>query len=259
MEGEMRGDRARGKVRDWARRRVSWIALGAIAVLLAAAAGVLAFRPSAPQTAFASDRVSGVPSNVPTALSNLMGLSPVRERGDAAPGFSLTDQLGRRMSLSSFRGHPVVLTFLDPRCVTMCPIIAQELADAARHLKDVHPSVVFLAVNVNRHALGVATVRAFTDQQRLGKTPTWHFLTGHLSALERIWSEYGIYVKTRIVHGQWTVVHTTVDFFIGPTGKERYAAAPNADYRATPTHRAYLPKSTYASWGRGIALVSRDL
>jgi cytochrome oxidase Cu insertion factor (SCO1/SenC/PrrC family) len=45
-----------------------------------------------------------------------------------APGFSLTDQNGRPVSLSGVRGKVVLLTFLDPVCVTDCPLIAQEWA-----------------------------------------------------------------------------------------------------------------------------------
>jgi hypothetical protein len=70
---------------------------------------------------------------------------------------------------------------------------------------------------------------------------------GTPAALERIWSTYGVEVATRIVHGQRTVVHTTVGFFIAPGGRERFVASPMADYRTTTTHRAYLPSATYAA------------
>ncbi|HEX5289314.1 MAG TPA: hypothetical protein VFX25_10610, partial [Streptosporangiaceae bacterium] len=42
-----------------------------------------------------------------------------------APGFSLTDQNGRTVSLASLRGKVVLMTFLDPVCTSDCPIIAQ--------------------------------------------------------------------------------------------------------------------------------------
>lgn len=242
----------------WYRRRAVVLGIAATAVLVAAAAGWLLSVRGSPRTSLTSVRATGTPSNVPTGLANLMGLSPVPEEHRPAPGFTLTDQHGTRVSLSDFRGHPVVLTFLDPHCVTMCPIIAQEFVDAERHLLHARPGVVFLSVNVNRHALGVATVEAFTKEHRLNTIPTWHFLTGTLAALQQVWSAYGIEVETRIVHGQWTVVHSTIDFFIGPDGEERYIASPNADYRHTATHRAYLPHGTFTAWGHGIALVARD-
>lgn len=239
-------------------RHAWWLAIAAVAAVLAVALGTVAARWHGSQTTLGSIRVTGIPSNVPTRLADLMGLSPDGRRGGPAPDFTLTDQSGRRVSLSSFRGHPVVLTFLDPHCVTMCPIIAQEFVDAERHLVHEHPSVVFLAVNVNRHALGEATVAAFTREHQLNTIPTWHFLTGPVATLQRIWNAYGIQVSTRIVHGQWTVVHTTVDFFVGSGGRELFVAAPGAEYRSTPAHRAYLPGATFAAWGRGIALVARD-
>jgi cytochrome oxidase Cu insertion factor (SCO1/SenC/PrrC family) len=235
-----------------------WALTGAGAVLVAVLVTLLVVRMQGSPTRLASLRATGIPTNVPTRLANLMGLSPEPEH-DAAPGFTLVDQHGARVSLSSFRGHPVVLTFLDPHCVTMCPIIAQEFVDAEHDLAHQYRRAVFLAVNVNRHALSVATVEAFTKEHLLDTIPAWHFLTGTLSTLKRIWSEYGVQVATRIVHGQWTVVHTTIDFFIGPNGSERYIASPNADYRTTATHRAYLPAGTYAAWGRGIALVAHDM
>lgn len=242
----------------WYRRPSSWIAVGTAALVLAVAVAFAVTRSSQPQTNLASIRVSGIPSNVPTALAGLMSLSPEQHGNVTAPDFTLTDQHGSQVSLSSFRGHPVVLTFFDPRCVTMCPIMSQEFVEAERHLVRVQPRVVFVAVNVNRHALGVATVAAFTNEHKLNAIPTWHFLTGTLPTLKSIWHAYGIEVATRIVHGKWTVLHTTVDYFIGPQGKERFVAAPNADFKKTPTHLAYLPSGTSVKWGRGIALVARD-
>lgn len=236
-----------------------WVVVGVVVVLVAAVAATVVLRPRAPRTSLASIRVSGIPSNVPTSLAAEMSLQPDEGGRLSAPNFTLTDQHGTTLSLASFRGHPVVLTFMDPHCVTMCPIIAQEFIDAARVLARTDPGVVFLAVNVNRHALGVATVDAFTTEHQLNTIPTWHFFTGTLATLTHIWHQYGIEVATRIRHGQWTVVHTTIDYFIGPNGKERYIAAPNADYHATATHRAYLPAATSAAWGRGIALVARDM
>ncbi len=230
-----------------------------VGVVLAVLLGLFAARLRGSPTTLGSLRASGIPPNISTRLADLMELSPEGRGGRTAPDFTLTDQSGRRLSLSSFRGHPVVLTFLDPHCVTMCPIIAQELVDAEHHLGHVDPDVVFLAVNVNRHALGEATVEAFTTEHQLNTVRTWHFLTGNLATLQRIWAAYGIEVSTRVVHGQWTVVHTDVDLFIDPKGRIRFVASPAADYHTTASHRPYLPGSTFAAWGRGIALVATDV
>ena len=203
----------------------------------------------------ALERPSGIPSNVPTLIANLMSLSPTATQ--TAPGFTLTDQHGKVFSLSSFRGRPVVLTFMDPRCTTLCPIVSQEFVDAERDLARTDTHAVFVAINVNRHALGVATVAAFTEEHRLNAVPSWHFGTGTLATLRHIWGEYGIEVETRIVHGHWTVVHSSPVYFIGPNGKERYLASPFDD--RTKSGTAYLPADQLGSWARGISLVARDL
>jgi cytochrome oxidase Cu insertion factor (SCO1/SenC/PrrC family) len=203
--------------------------------------------------------VSGIPPDVPTRVANLMGLQPApREK---APGFTLTDQVGKTVSLSAFRGHAVVLTFMDDRCHTICPIVSHEFVVAEQQLARTHPGVVFLAVNVNKHALGVATVALFSTENRLTTIPTWQFLTGPLGTLRRIWREYGIEVGTKIVNGKLTttVTHSSIIYFVSPSGTERYLATPRVDYGKTKTHRAFLPSNTVMAWAKGIALVASGL
>src|SRR5436190_23276733 len=44
--------------------------------------------------------------------------------GNLAPDFTLTDHFGHMMTLSSLRGHAVVLAFLDAPCKTLCHLTA---------------------------------------------------------------------------------------------------------------------------------------
>jgi len=76
----------------------------------------------------AAIRQSGIPPSISTLVANMMALSPVPSR--PAPGFTLVDQNGKRISLSSFRGRAVVIEFTDPHCTDVCPIISQEMVDA---------------------------------------------------------------------------------------------------------------------------------
>src|SRR5215472_8407944 len=82
----------------------------------------LSARTSAPP------RPTGIPANVSTHLAYVMQLSPVPDR--AAPGFTLTDQAGKKISLAGFRGRTVVLTFMDSHCTDVCPIVSREFIDA---------------------------------------------------------------------------------------------------------------------------------
>ena len=77
-------------------------------------------------------RPSGIPASIADSQVNLMGLSPVPTR--PAPGFTLTDQDGRVLALSAFRGKVVVLEFMDPHCTDLCPIVSAEFNDAYHDL-----------------------------------------------------------------------------------------------------------------------------
>jgi protein SCO1 len=192
-------------------------------------------------------------STVAAGLANLMGLSPVPAR--LAPGFKLTDQDGRSLPLPRFRGKVVVLEFMDPHCTDICPIVSQEFIDAYHDLGHAAGDVVFAAVNVNLYHARVLDVRAFSAEHQLTTIPGWHFFTGPPAALRAVWRDYGIQVLAPSPDAD--VVHTSTIYFIAPDGTERYVAAPMDD--KTQNGTAYLPSGQLADWGRGIALVARDL
>ncbi len=229
------------------------MALAAVIVVAAAVTATVAATRQNQQAATAAERPSGIPANVSTALVNLMGLSPVPAR--AAPGFALTDQDGRALSLSRFRGKVVVLEFMDPHCTDICPIVSQEFVDAYHDLGRAASQVVFAAVNVNRYHERVAEMLAYSREHRLTTIPAWHFFTGPTAALEAVWRGYNVTVQAPSPNAD--IVHTSIVYFIGPDGTERYVAAPMVDHTGSGT--AYLPAGQITDWGRGIALMARNL
>jgi len=196
-------------------------------------------------------RPTGIPASVSTRLAGLMQLSPVPP--SAAPGFTLTDQSGHAVSLTSFRGKTVVLTFMDSHCTDICPLVSREFIDANRDLGSAARNVVFIAVNVNPYHRRIADVASYSSEQQLDSIRSWYFLTGSLPSLRAVWQNYQIQVEAPSRNAD--VIHTSLVYFIDPQGKERYAAAPMVDHTAKGT--AYLPAGQLASWGRGIALVAR--
>ncbi len=220
------------------------------------AAGLLTYlvvRHRDQQDSLAGIRPSGIPASISTQLANLMGLSPVPAR--PAPGFTLTDEHGRTLTLASLKGHAVVLEFMDPHCIDICPIVSQEFINAYRDLGGAASRAVFMAVNVNPYFRSVRDVAAFSREHQLTTIPSWHFLTGPLASLRAVWRAYQIEVQAPGRNAD--IVHTSVVYFIDPSGRERFAAAPMANH--TAKGRAYLPADALAAWGRGIALVTRQL
>jgi cytochrome oxidase Cu insertion factor (SCO1/SenC/PrrC family) len=198
-------------------------------------------------------RPTGIPTSVSTSLANLMQLSPVPHV--AAPGFTLTDQSGRPVSLSSLRGRTVVLTFMDSHCTDICPLVSREFIDAYKDLGSVARRVVFIAVDVNPYHRRVSDVASYSSAQRLDSIRSWHFVTGSLQSLQTVWKNYGVYVRAPNPNSD--VIHTSLVYFIAPNGQERFVTVPMVDH--TRKGVAYLPASQLASWGRGIALVARAI
>jgi cytochrome oxidase Cu insertion factor (SCO1/SenC/PrrC family) len=231
-------------------RLAFWASLAAIILAGAAVITVVAVTRASggPQLA----RPTGIPASVSDAQVNLMGLSPVPVR--PAPGFTLTDQDGRTLSLASLRGKAVVLEFMDPHCTDICPIVSQEYVDAYRDLGPLAGKVVFAAVNVNQYHAGVSDMMAYSREQRLNTIPAWHFLTGAVPDLRKVWDGYEIAVRAPSPDAD--IVHTSAVYFIDPAGRERFIAAPMADHTSSGS---YLPAGQITAWGQGIAQVARTL
>jgi len=232
--------------------RLILILLG-VAVLLAGAFAYVAVRHHDEQTPLADIRQSGLPSQVSTSASNMMGLSPIPHV--AAPNFDLIDQKGHALSMSDFRGRTVVLEFMDTHCVDICPLVSQEFVDANRDLGAAASGVVFVAINVNPYHATTADVAAFSAAHQLNSIPSWHFLTGPVAELQAVWHVYGVAVEAPSPNAD--IIHNSFVYFIDSTGHERYLADPTDEHTAGGA--AYLPAAQLASWGHGIALVARSL
>jgi len=108
-----------------------------------------------------------------------------------APNFSLVNQNNIRVSLSSLRGHLVVLGFLDPVCTDDCPVQAHEFEAAAQA---VAPGTVFIAVNTNPLYLAPSSLKAFIASEGLGGFKHFEFLTGTKAQVSKVWQNYGVEV-----------------------------------------------------------------
>ena len=137
--------------------------------------------------------------------------------GNLAPDFTLTDQFGHTMTLSSLRGHEVVLAFIDARCKTLCPLTAQIMYDAKVQLGSSASSRVDLvAVNANPTATSIPEVQSWSINH--GMLHQWLFLTGTAQQLQSVYHVYNVYVQ---VSSNELVEHDPIMFIIDPQGHER--------------------------------------
>jgi cytochrome oxidase Cu insertion factor (SCO1/SenC/PrrC family) len=136
-----------------------------------------------------------------------------------APDFTLTDQHGSQVALSSLRGKVVLLTFLDPVCVTDCPLIAAEFRVAAQLLGGNARQVELVAVDVNPLYNELVYTQAFDRQEGLDTVPDWRYLTGSPATLRQVYRAYGIVSET--APGGAMLAHNDIAFAIDQSGHLR--------------------------------------
>ncbi len=137
-----------------------------------------------------------------------------------APGFSLTDQYGRTVTLSSLRGKVVLFTGLDPVCTSDCPLIGQYFRQAAQLLGADASRVELVAVVLNPNYTSISAVQAFDREEALNKVPDWLYLTGTVAQLQAVWHDYGLVAED--VPGGAMVLHNEQAFVIDAAGHVRF-------------------------------------
>jgi cytochrome oxidase Cu insertion factor (SCO1/SenC/PrrC family) len=184
---------------------VALIATSTLVIIVGTAWGVRFFAMSRNHTATQSTN----PANYP------IGGFPMT--GNLAPDFTLKDQFGHPVTLSSLRGHEVVLAFIDARCKTLCPLTAQIMYDARVQLGSSAASRVDLvAVNANPTATSVPEVQSWSISH--GMLHQWSFLTGSAQQLQSVYHVYNVYVQ---VSSNDLVEHDPIIFIIDTQGHER--------------------------------------
>ena len=137
-----------------------------------------------------------------------------------APPFRLVDQSGATVSLQSLRGKAIGLTFLDPVCVSDCPLIAQEFRLTDSLLGSEARRVELVAIVANPIYRSRAYVVAFDHQEGLEHLANWDYLTGSAKTLLRVWNSFGVQVA--YVPGGAMIAHSDIAYVIGPNGHTRY-------------------------------------
>ncbi len=184
-------------------------ALGAIAVSLLGAAPMAVASTNPNADPIVAQAIDGTPNAVDVP----------------APVFTLTDQYGRRVSLSSFRGKTIGLTFLDPVCVSDCPLIAQEFRQVDALLGPQRANVELVAIELNPLYRAVPYLVAFDRQEGLDKLANWRYLTGSLVDLNRVWAAFGMEVA--YTTGGAMIAHTDIAYVIDANGNTRYSIDSN--------------------------------
>lgn len=109
--------------------------------------------------------------------------------GVRAHDFTLTNQRGRHVSLSAYRGRAVVLAFLFSSCRT-CVLVADQVRGALDEVEGTRGVAATIFVSTDPHADTRASVSRFLGETSLdGRV---EYLTGDPTELQPVWKAYAI-------------------------------------------------------------------
>jgi protein SCO1 len=155
------------------------------------------------------------------------GESPTTEHeptpGEKVPDFALTNQDGKRIHLSSFEGHVLLVTFIYTRCPfpTFCPLVSRNFAEVyAQTRKDpaLASKVRLLTISFDPAHDTPSVLRAYggSFEDVAGKIPfdRWEFAVPSQADLKKIADYFGLFFTPN--GGQ--IVHSLSTTVISPEG-----------------------------------------
>jgi hypothetical protein len=103
-----------------------------------------------------------------------------------APSFTLIDQKGAPYTLGEHPGRYTLLTFLDPKCWTDCPLLADQMKSVRAALSPGAP-IDMVAVAADRYHQAHADVNHFIRVRGLSSMKDFYFVTDpHVTTMEKV-------------------------------------------------------------------------
>ena len=144
--------------------------------------------------------------------------------GDAVPNFALTNQDGKPILLSSYKGDVLLVTFVYTQCPfpDYCPLVSRNFAKIyAATQKDptISTKVRLLTISFDptRDTPEVLRKYAATFRQITGRVPfdRWEFATASPKEMDKITNFFGMSIGT----DQGQIVHSMSTSVISPEGR----------------------------------------
>lgn len=148
----------------------------------------------------------------------------VPEQGDKVPDFALTNQYGKPIHLSSYKGDVLLVTFVYTQCPfpDYCPLVSRNFADIyATTQKDpaLSAKVRLLTISFDPAHDTPEVLRKYAAGFRkiTGRVPfdRWEFATASPKEMDKITNYFGVSIGT----DQGQIVHSMSTSVISPEGK----------------------------------------
>jgi protein SCO1/2 len=138
------------------------------------------------------------------------------QKGESVPDFTLTDENGKPVRLSDFRGKAVVLTFIYTRCPlpNFCPLMSKNFQALQERLSKAIPGKYhLLSVSIDPTFDTPEVLKGYGDLYHA--SPSWSFATGTEEQINNVTSMFGL------VHEPegGMISHNLRTGLIGPDGR----------------------------------------
>ncbi len=112
--------------------------------------------------------------------------------GSAPADYTMLDREGRPVRLSSFRGKPLLVSFVYTGCFTVCPTSTRMLDEAVAGLQDRFGTGQFnvISIGFNQPADSPHAMKDFAARNRIDR-PNWEFLSPHAAIVEPLTRDFG--------------------------------------------------------------------
>ncbi len=112
--------------------------------------------------------------------------------GQQVSDFTLLDREGRPIRLSSYRGKPLLVSFIYTACFQVCPLTTRALQKAVEAGRNVFGTNQYnvISIGFNQPFDTPQALKAFALQHRIDQ-PNWEFLSPHASIIEQLGREFG--------------------------------------------------------------------
>ena len=168
-------------------------------------------------------RVSGASVESFSAGSDRDRAAALTRVDDAAPAMALIDQYGETVTLASFAGRPVLVTFAFAHCETICPLLVSDVTAAAARLADEAPVTLIVTLDPWRDTPSRLATMAH-DWQLSGDA---RVLSGDPVVVDRVLNAWRIPRVRNERTGDLS--HPSVVYVIGRDGRIAYALPGGAD------------------------------
>ncbi len=112
--------------------------------------------------------------------------------GQTVGDYTLLDRDGRPVPLASYRGKPLIVSFIYTGCFQVCPTTTRSLDESVRALRGRFGNDQFnvISIGFNQPADSPQAMKAFAAQHRIAQ-PNWDFLSPPARIVEPLTRNFG--------------------------------------------------------------------